>query len=309
MSSMSDVARRPVTSTQTCASGSASARGERRRGPRCGRVPAVRPGDAPDRRRRRPPVQARGSAGRPRSARSRSAPPVGRTSGRAHAGRGEHTPTPVEQERRRHGRDGHDGRDEEHADHDPRRLARGPRLERLDDEPVAERPVLERLGDELEVGVGRRVDLVVEAVDRRRPVRREDREPDGHADHARDGHGRRGDAVRPRRDRLDGRGRARRHRQPEPGPEHGERERGARRSACPGVQPAISEQARRSTHPSPTSVTSRSGSSRTANPDTRAPNGRRARPAPRARAAARRRRRTAPGPRTPPPPTIAVANP
>ena len=47
---------------------------------------------------------------------------------------------PLERERRQR-RDRHDRRrDEEHADEDPRRLAARPLLERLDDEPVVERP-------------------------------------------------------------------------------------------------------------------------------------------------------------------------
>ena len=69
-------------------------------------------------------------------------------------------------------RDGHGGdrrRDDEQADHDRRRLARRPVLERADHERVAQRPVAEGLRDELLVGVGRRVDLVVQAVDGGRP--------------------------------------------------------------------------------------------------------------------------------------------
>ena len=43
------------------------------------------------------------------------------------AGRREHTPTPVEHERRRDRERRHHRGDQEHADHDPRGLARGPR--------------------------------------------------------------------------------------------------------------------------------------------------------------------------------------
>ena len=55
---------------------------------------------------------------------------------------------------------GHRGGHDEQPDHDPGRLARRPRLERIDDERVAQRPVAQLLGDELEIRVGRRVDLV-----------------------------------------------------------------------------------------------------------------------------------------------------
>ena len=51
-------------------------------------------------------------------------------------------------------------------------------------------------GDELQVGVRRRVDLVVQAVDGRGAVGGQDREADGHADHAGDRHRGRGGAVR-----------------------------------------------------------------------------------------------------------------
>ena len=69
----------------------------------------------------------------------------------------------AEGERRRDGHGGHRRRDEEQPDHDRRRLARRPVLERADDLRVAQRPVAQRLGDELQVGVGRRVDLGVRA--------------------------------------------------------------------------------------------------------------------------------------------------
>src|SRR5918993_3255146 len=104
-------------------------------------------------------------------------------------------PRPVQQQRRRHGGERHGGRDQEHADHDPRRLARRPCLERLDHEPVAQRPVAERLGDERQVGVGRRVDLVVQAVDGRGPVGGQERAPPRPAHHPRDRDRRPGGAL------------------------------------------------------------------------------------------------------------------
>ena len=67
----------------------------------------------------------------------------------------------AEGQARRDGHRGHRGRDEEQPDHDRGGLARRPALERADDERVTQRPVAERLGDELAVGVGRRVDLDV----------------------------------------------------------------------------------------------------------------------------------------------------
>ena len=95
----------------------------------------------------------------------------------------------------------------------------GPTLERVDDERVAQRPVAERLRDELEVCVGRGVDLVAQAIDGRRAVRGQDGEPDRHADHPGDGHHRRGDAEQLPAGRLDRGRRSRGHGQPEAEPE------------------------------------------------------------------------------------------
>ena len=85
-------------------------------------------------------------------------------------------------------RGGHD----EQADHDRGRLARRPVLQRADDQRVAQRPIAQGLGDELLVARRAGVDLDVQPVDGRRAVRGQDRQPDRHPDHPRDGHDRRG---------------------------------------------------------------------------------------------------------------------
>src|SRR5690242_20285985 len=60
----------------------------------------------------------------------------------------EHTPPSVEQERWRDRGGGHPGGHEKDPDHDPGCLARRPRLQGLDHEAVLERAVLERRRDE-----------------------------------------------------------------------------------------------------------------------------------------------------------------
>ena len=61
---------------------------------------------------------------------------------------------------------------------------------------VAQRPVAQLLRDDRLPAVGDREELVVEAVDRRRAVRGQDRDADRHADHPGDGHDRAGHPER-----------------------------------------------------------------------------------------------------------------
>ena len=182
----------------------------------------------------------------------------------------QHTRPAAQHERRRDGHGGHGGGHEEQPHHDPGGLARRPGLERVHDERVAERPVAELLRDELEVGLGRGVDLVAEPVDRRRPVGGQDRQADGHPDHPGDGDDRRGDAEQLPSGRLDRRRGARGDGEPEPETEDGEGEGDASRSRCPVVQTDIASSPPMA-RPSPTIVTSRSPVRRTRNPETRAP--------------------------------------
>ena len=126
-----------------------------------------------------------------------------------------------------------------------------------------------------EVCLGRRVDLVGEAVDRRRAVRGQDRQPDRHADHPGDGHDRRRGPERPPAGRLDRGRRPGRHRQPESETERAERQgdrldRGLGRPArpCAASPPMLNA--------SPTSVTRRSDRTRTARPESERAEGGRA---------------------------------
>ena len=203
--------RRPGSCPAVPARRSAPSARPRRDGPRGGPGQRARPGSG----------ASRPSASGPpaRSTRSRRSRPVRRP---AYAS----GPAPAAQRQaRRDGHGGHAGRHDEQPDHDRGGLARRPVLERLDDERVAQRPIAQRLGDELEVRVGRRVDLVVEPVDGRRAVGRQDRQPDRHPEHPRDGHDRRRRPERAPPGGFDRGRRAWRDRQPEPEPEDAERER------------------------------------------------------------------------------------
>ena len=98
---------------------------------------------------------------------------------------------PTERERRRDRDDASRRRRRGTSRRGSGRLARRPRLERVDDEAVAQRPVAELRRDDL--ASSRRASAktsVVQAVDRRRAVGGQDRDPDRHADHPGDGHGR-----------------------------------------------------------------------------------------------------------------------
>ena len=171
--------------------------------------------------------RARGQSARPGSGGSR--PSTAGPSSCCGVGVVQHTRTlassSAEGQAGRDGHRGHPGRDDEQPDHDRGGLARRPRLERADDERVAQRPIAERLRDELAIGVRRRVHLVVQAVDGRRAVGGQDREPDRHPEHPGDGHDRRRRPERATPGRLHGRGRARGDGQPEPEPERAEPER------------------------------------------------------------------------------------
>ena len=126
------------------------------------------------------------------------------------------------------------------------------------------------LGDELLVGVRRGVDLVVQAVDRRRAVGGQDRQPDGHPEHPRHGHDRRRGPEGAAAGGFHGRGRARGHGQPEP--EAVQAERRARRSRGRLRRPAsTSPGARRCSARARPGRPSRSGTTRTTKPEARAP--------------------------------------
>ena len=162
------------------------------------------------------------------------------------------------------------GRDDEQPDHDRRRLARRPGLERADDQRVAQRPVAQGLGDELLVGVGRRVDLVVQPVDGRRAVGGQDRQPDRHARAS----GRPSRPPTPSRTRAGRRPPRRRSSAASRSARTRARRRRARarrsRGSCPASS-ATSRGGRRCSARCPPRATTRSGTTRTMKPDTSAP--------------------------------------